>query len=155
MTKKIIALALTIFLTTSLTGCEALQRKFTRKKKAKPIRPMFYKEVDGVSASRPAAELYMTHYVYWKTWMNDLIQNAGKNRKRDIRAANEAVANLDDMKEYLTGEKKEELEGYITELRKVATQVKGVSVNAARMSRLKQELDKIKARVARQRTVGV
>jgi len=140
---------LIVVLIAGLTGCEAVQRKFTRKKKSKPVRPMFYKELDDEESRRPPAELYMTHFTYWKTWMSELIANAGKNKKRDIRACNEAMANLEDMAKYLTGEKKEELKTYIEELSGIADQIKGVAVNKARMSRLRQQLDKSKARIAR------
>src|SRR3989338_5931918 len=100
MLKKFIAIILALVFITNLAGCEAVQRKFMRKKKAKPVRPMFYVE-DEETPKRPPVELYMVHYVYWKTWMDDLIANAGKNLKRDKRAVAEAIGNLADMKKYL------------------------------------------------------
>ena len=96
---KIIGIILVTVFAVNTVGCDAVMKKFTRKKKAKQVRPMFYKEAEG-EPERPPVELYSMHYVYWKTWMDDLIANAGKNTKRDKRAAAEAIGNLMDMKKY-------------------------------------------------------
>ena len=148
MCKKIINIFLIVFLLCGLTGCEAVRRKFTRKKKAKPVRPMFYTEEEGEPA-RPPVELYITHYVYWETWMDDLIANAGKNKKRDKRAATEAIGNLMDMKKYLSDEKKEEIQLYIDEVAKITEKMLTGKVAKPRMGRLKQDLDRVRRRIVR------
>ena len=149
MIKKIITTILLLSLISSLTGCETVRRKFTRKKKAKTVRPMFYKKDGDFEEKRPPAELYEMHYVYWKTWMDDLIDRAGLNRKRDNRSINEAISNLIDMKKYLTGEKKEELDQYIEEIKIATDRIRSTKLIGARMSGLRQNLDKLKRRVAR------
>ena len=107
--RKIISIVLISILAMQLAGCEAVQRKFTRKKKRGPITPRFYQE--GMAETRPRIELYMMHYMYWKTWHEDLVVNAGKNAKRDKMACEELIANLNDMKKHLVNEKAKELDG--------------------------------------------
>lgn len=148
MLRKIIVIFLVASLISGLTGCETLRRKFTRKRKAKPVRPMFYREGES-EMTRPPLELYMMHYVYWKTWMDDLINNAGVNKKRDKRASNEAIGNLLDMRKRLTEEKQKELDEYIDEVRRITDKIQTGILNEARLGRLKQELDKVKSRVVR------
>lgn len=146
--KRPVPIILIISMLMSTTGCEALRKKFTRKKKAKPVRPMFYKEEEG-EAARPPVELYITHYVYWETWMDDLIANAGKNKKRDKRAATEAIGNLMDMKKYLSDEKKEEIQGYIDKVSVVTEKMLAGSVSKSRMGKLKQDLDRVRRVIVR------
>ena len=146
MVRKIINIILIASLITGMTGCEALQRKFTRKKKAKAVRPMFYRKGEG-ETTRPPSELYITHYIYWKAWMDDLINNAGTNKKRDKRACDEAVSDLLDMKKYLEGEKKEELDKYINETRKLTDKIAAGSLTKMRLGRIKQQLDGVKRRI--------
>ena len=148
MFKKLTSAILTAILVMNLAGCDSIVRKFTRKKKAKPVRPMFYKGQED-EVTRPPLELYTTHYIYWKTWMNDLIKSAGVNKKQDKRAVNEAISNLLDMRKQLMGEKAEELDLYIEDVRRVTNKMLRQDLNQAWLNRLKQDLDKIKGRIVR------
>ncbi len=147
MFKKLISAILVLSIAGSLSGCETIRKKFTRKKKAKAVRPMFYMEDEDVT--RPPAELYSMHYIFWRSWTNDLVANAGENAKRDRRAVGEIIANLTDMEKYLTGEKKEELRNYIEDTKVVTDKMIAGNVNKARMGRLRQELDKISRRISK------
>lgn len=145
--KKTISIALVFILLVGLTGCEAVQRKFTRKKKHEPIKPRFYQE--GVSETRPNLELYMMHYTYWKTWHEDLVANVGVNAKRDAMACGEAIGNLLDMKKRLTQEKADELDRYIGEIKKITNEVEKGGLSDMRAGFIKQKLDKLRARIVR------
>ena len=79
--------------------------------------------------------------------MDDLINNAGTNKKRDKRACDEAVSDLLDMKKYLEGEKKEELDKYINETRKLTDKIAAGSLTKMRLGRIKQQLDGVKRRI--------
>jgi len=145
--KKIILITLTLILMLELTGCETLQRKFTRKKKKQPIKPRFYQE--GLAETRPNLELYMMHYTYWKSWHEDLVVNAGVNSKRDALACSEVIGNLLDMKKRLVEEKAKELDIYIEQLKKITKELMAGGSTAMRLGYLKQRMDMIRSRIVR------
>lgn len=143
-----ILLLLVTVLMVQMCGCEAIQRKFTRKKKRKPVSPKFYQGLP--EETRPNIELYMMHYVYWKTWHQELVNKAGDNTKRDRMASSEVLGHLNDMKKYLAEEKAEELQGYIDETKVLTDQiVKGGGGLNMKIGRLRQSLDNVRARIVR------
>jgi hypothetical protein len=99
------------------TGCEALKKKFTRKKKEVVKMPRIY-QVKKYE-KRPTPELYKKHYVYWMTWHSELLKVLGKNRKKDTLCINEIVGNLKDMEAILVKSKADELRPHIERLEKV------------------------------------
>lgn len=109
--KKIFVVAMIICIAVNLAGCDSLQRKFTRKKKdTKPI-PRLYqiKKYD----IKPSAGLYSKHYSYWQSWMSELIQDLGENHKKDVRCVEEALSQLNDMRNILVTEKADGLSKHI------------------------------------------
>lgn len=115
--KKICALAMIVFIALTLAGCDALQRKFTRKKKyVKPVPRLYQLKKYDI---KPSAALYSKHYAYWQSWMSELIQDLGGNRKKDIRCIEEALSQLHDMQNILVQEKADALEKHIHRLEEV------------------------------------
>lgn len=109
--KRVIAIIMILFIAVNLTGCDALQRKFTRKKKAvKPVPKLYQLKRYDI---KPSIELYNKHYAYWSSWMLELLQDLGQNRKRDERCITEAISQARDMQNLLIPEKAEALEKYI------------------------------------------
>ncbi|MCX5678478.1 MAG: hypothetical protein NTY76_05150 [Candidatus Omnitrophica bacterium] len=105
--RKMCALAMVFFIALTLTGCDSLQRKFTRKKKeTKPIPRLYQLKKYDI---KPSAALYSKHYAYWQSWMSELIQDLGGNRKKDIRCVEEALNQLHDMRNILVQEKADAL----------------------------------------------
>lgn len=145
--RKIVSIVLILALALEFTGCEAVQRKFTRKKKREPIRPRFYQ--GGMAETRPNLELYTMHYVYWKTWHEDLVDNAGTNSKRDTLACTEVIGNLIDMRKRLKEKKAKELDAYIEKVKKITDEIRSGGFTSVRLGFLKQKLDNIKGRIIR------
>lgn len=112
MKRSLIAI-IAIFLVVSLTGCEAVQRKFTRKKKT-VAKPRFYQLKKYIK--KPTPELYKQHYAYWASWQEDMIQSLGQNHKRDKRSIEEAVGHLKDMQNILVPKKAEEMQPHIDKM---------------------------------------
>ncbi len=108
--KKMVIAVIAIFLVVSLTGCEAVQRKFTRKKTTVK-KPRFYQLKKYTK--KPSPELYKQHYAYWASWQEELIQSIGQNHKKDTRAIEEAIGHLKDMQNILIPKKAEEMQPYI------------------------------------------
>jgi polyhydroxyalkanoate synthesis regulator phasin len=147
MIKRAAVLALVMLISAQITGCDSIQRKFTRKTKRKTISPKFYHEAGG--ETRPNLELYMTHYTYWKTWHEDLVKDGGRNAKRDKMAISEVLGNLHDMKKSLTDEKARELQVHIDETKALTDRVAAGAVTTASLENLKRKLDNVRARIVR------
>jgi len=114
--KKSLSIVIICVLAVTLTGCDALQRKFTRKKA--PVKaPRIYQEKKYVKS--PTPELYQKHYVYWMTWQSDVLEKLGKNRLRCMRGMEELIGHLKDMQNILVPEKGDELTPHINNLVKV------------------------------------
>ncbi|MFA5146350.1 MAG: hypothetical protein WC515_03100 [Candidatus Omnitrophota bacterium] len=112
--KKALTIFLIFFLAVNLTGCDALRKKFTRKKKDAVKMPRIY-QVKKYE-KKPTPELYKKHYSYWMTWQSELIRVLGENHKKDMRCIEEIVGNLKDMRSILVKEKGDELTPHIEKM---------------------------------------
>lgn len=115
--RKMMSVLLVVMVLSNLTGCDALQRKFTRKKKTTVKAPRIYqlKKYE----KKPSPELYRQHYVYWQSWHSELIKTLGQNHKKNKRCAEEALGHLIDMHNILLPEKGKELEAHIVKLEEI------------------------------------
>ncbi|MFC1804979.1 hypothetical protein ACFLZ3_04045 [Candidatus Omnitrophota bacterium] len=117
--KRIILAGISFFLIANLVGCEAFIRKFTRKKKTK-IRPeelvLEPETYRGPEMSRE--ELYRQHFVYWRSWSEELIiwLVPDSNYKKRVDCAEEALENLLFLRSLLDEDKSKELDVYISRL---------------------------------------
>lgn len=103
MLKKLVCLLLVCAIAAGIAGCDAISRKFTRKKEIKKEPYMFYTPA-LTEQQYPNADLYKRHYVYWKTLVEDLITHLGENSKRDRQTFDDAIGNLRFMARYITGD---------------------------------------------------
>ncbi|MFA6321166.1 MAG: hypothetical protein WCY36_04835 [Candidatus Omnitrophota bacterium] len=113
MKKWILALII-IILTVNLTGCDAVQRKFTRKKKNVVKKPRFYQLKKYTK--KPSPELYKQHFAYWESWQAELMQYVGQNHKKDVRAIEEATGHLKDLQNILIPSKAEEMQPHVEKM---------------------------------------
>ncbi len=112
--KRWLAFTLVIFMLANLTGCEAVRKKFTRKKKEPVKIPRLY-QVKKYE-KKPTPELYKKHYAYWSSWQSELIRVLGQNHKKDMRCIEEIAGNLRDMQNILVPEKGAILGNHIDKL---------------------------------------
>ena len=100
-------------------GCEAVARKFTRKKKGEDtstqemvLAPEEYK------SDLTAEQQYRQYLLYWKSWQDELIGSlsTGANHKKQIDCANEAIKNLLNLRVFLKEDTQKKLDGYIAQL---------------------------------------
>ena len=89
---RLLSLAVISVLLLSLSGCAALKKKFTRKKK-KTETPVFYhvRKYDV----KPSIDLYEKHYIFWINWHRELVMELGENFKSDTRSIQELRSNLE------------------------------------------------------------
>ena len=115
MRKNLFILAL-VLVAASLVGCDAVQRKFTRKPKTVKA-PRIY-QLDKYEKT-PTPALYSKHFAYWQSWQSELIQRLGENEKKDKRCIEEILMQLDEMQNMLVKEKADALGKHIRRLQEV------------------------------------
>jgi hypothetical protein len=137
------------FILTSL-GCDAFVRKFTRKPKKEnlPQEEMVLvpEEYKGVEMTRE--ELYRQYFLFWKSWQDELINALydKASHKRQLSCAEEALKNLEDLRELLNEEQKKKLDIYISQSKElqgfIAKDLYGSdrAFNAQKAERLKRNI---------------
>ena len=89
---------------TGLAGCEALQRKFTRKPKRPAPPPSPIISFQDYSRTMTPLDRYRKHYMmfdYWNTALLESLQSSPLNPKRFKRASSEALMELETMSDLL------------------------------------------------------
>ena len=104
----------------TLIGCEAFVRKFTRKPTDKDLSRqelvLAPEEYTGPQMSKE--ELYRQYFLYWKSWQDELIVSLypGGNHKKQIDCVEEALKNLAKIKALLSAEKNKQVDTYLTQM---------------------------------------
>jgi len=148
MIRKILVIILIVLIGLEVTGCGPLKRKFTRKKKKGTPPPVYY-ELEKYSRE-PNMVLYKRHYIYWKTWQEELINKIGDKHKKDIRYADGIISNLQDMRRLLAKEKGHELTVFIDEMKKIKEKLNDRSLRGANKIRIKNTLEKRYRKIKRE-----
>lgn len=133
-------LILIFFIVFNITGCEAVRKKFTRKKKAVVKMPRIYQV--RKYEKKPTPELYNKHYTFWVTWQSELIRVLGENHKKDMRCIDEIVGNLIDMQNILVEEKAKELTPHIEKMVKVKDIIFNEELSQANKDYVKRTLER-------------
>ena len=111
---------LVLALLLTLSGCEALRRKFTRKKsRRKTQETMIVAPRDYSKHPFPNDVMYQQHFTYWKAWNQEWVSSLHDqdSRKKIISCGEQTLANLEKMASYLVEEKKGELDVHIAKTR--------------------------------------
>lgn len=119
--KNPLFLLIALFLISSLTGCEAFSRKFTRKHKAseKNTEEMVLEPQEYKSDQRSKEEIYREYFLFWESWHDELIEvlsSTSFNHKREVDAVQEAIKNLMEIRNLLKPEKQKLLDIYTSQL---------------------------------------
>jgi hypothetical protein len=122
MRKVLILLLIGIILSTG--GCTSLRKKFIRKKKYQKEEPVYINFKDY--PAKPSRDAYVDYFLFVKGWLDDLTEslrverlNAGYNNKRERRAINGAVMNLEQMISFFNQDGKEKIYPLYVELVKI------------------------------------
>ena len=81
-----------------LSGCNSDWEKVLIRKRVKP--PALARFDVGQDA-RPYPELYKEHFVFWRNWHREILQDLGDNRKQDLNNIREARRHLIYLEKYL------------------------------------------------------
>jgi len=150
-TKILSALFLLIFIFSAL-GCESFNRKFVRKN-AEPAGPPQIFHVEPF-VPPPNADVYKHAFLFWGTWEEQLIialSPAGYPRTVNYLKVREclqnAVSNLNDMKECLNDKKAQELDSYLKQLQRLGDRVDKDYVSDNVLSRMRDDVQTHKRNV--------
>jgi hypothetical protein len=129
--KRTIGFGVLVFLCCwALTGCESLQKKFTRKKKTKDNQEVMVITPRDYSAHPfPNDVLYKQYFVYWKSWNQELVTslNDFDSHKKIVGCLEQSLLNLNKMRSYLVPEKAAALDVYVTKTQALKSAVEKTS----------------------------
>jgi hypothetical protein len=107
--KKILIIFLLIALMFSTNGCYTLRKKFTRQKKYQKEQPVYVGFKDY--PNKPTKEAYLDYYLFVRGWLDDLVDalQKGTSLKREKRAIDEAIMNMEQIIGFFNQEGKEKI----------------------------------------------
>jgi len=150
-TKNIVLFAVCCLVFSSLFGCEAFVKKFTRKpKKEKPAEEMILVPEEYPVLFENKEQAYRQYFLYWKSWQDELINAllACLSQKKQLTCIDYAIKNLEEVKKLLDEEKRSQLDSYITESVKLRNDIdKDTYANNTNMNRVTAE--RIKRKILR------
>jgi hypothetical protein len=121
-----------------LIGCATLKRKFTRKPKEKEEPEKIFTETKQMY---PANIRYSNHFIYWRSWQGELIENVGKNHKKVVASADRALYNLKQMQELLKDKKSRELQPYVDKLAVIVAELHKGQPTVPRQMQIQKTLE--------------
>ncbi len=143
--KKWVGFFLVLVTAISVVGCASVQKKFTRKKKEPSHIPaVVYLQEGPYQKKYSNVYYYKTHFTFWKSEQDDLIDQLGGNGKKVSHAATEALSNLQEMKTYLTPAKQEELQPQMDALTKITERIEAGGYSDSEVGSVRVELEKIR-----------
>ena len=124
---QIIILSILYFLLSTLIGCDAFVRKFTRKSKKEnlPKQELVLVPEEYKPPKMTREEVYRQYLLYWKSWHDELINSllGNSSNKKQIDCANEALKNLDSLRGTLQEAKQKKLDIYINQLKDLKKEI--------------------------------
>ena len=118
--KNLAYFIIAVFMFTSVIGCEAFVRKFTRKPKHQDQREELVLEPEVYKSTMTKEERYRKAFLYWRSWHDEMISSlswSGGNHKKQVGCATQAIKNLDEMKSLLNSQKQKALEIYVNQVK--------------------------------------
>ena len=115
-TMKRITIFLLILIVFSTSGCYTLRKKFVRKKKYTEEAPVYVNFKDY--PAKPSRDAYIDYYLFVRGWLDELEEalREGGSLKREKRAINEAIMNLEQIVSFFKPEGKEKIYPLYAEL---------------------------------------
>ena len=136
-----------LVLLVSFTGCAALQRKFTRKKKKEEGRIVPVITTYDYSKDLRVEELYKKRFLFWKTWHSELIDRMDAGHKKRSACFDNALENMIEMRKYLASPKAEELDPYIKKMMSIGKDIEEERLTRSEEYNIRQALEKIKRQI--------
>ena len=116
-----------------LTGCESLERKFTRRSKRPAQAPSPIISFQDYSRAMTPLDRYRKHYLLFEYWNEELVEalrSGSPNSKRFTRASTEALAEMEVLTSLVTDDLAARLAPLVEARAKVNRQLQSRSVSA-------------------------
>jgi len=148
--RKFVAIIIFVLLV-NFVGCEALARKFTRKKKTEDkvaeelvLAPEEYKD------TRTKEEVYRQYFEFWKSWQSELYESLlqKKSNKKQVDCAQQAINNLMNMRQMLNPDKQKKLDVYINKMKQLRDSI-AADIYGNNSTTYTEKADRIKMNVLR------
>jgi len=138
----LVILILAVFLS---SGCYSFRKKFVRSKKESKESPVFvnFKEYP----TNPSRERYSEYYLFIRGWLDDLTTALSREGsfKRQKRAVNEAIMNMEQIMSFFTVEGQQVLYPIYDELRQFREElIKNPSMSELRRNSYIKKIEQIK-----------
>ena len=147
---QILILSTLYSLLSTLIGCDAFVRKFTRKsqKENLPKQELVLVPEEYKPPKMTKEEVYRQYFLYWKSWHDELINSlsGGVSHKKQIDCANEAIKNLESLRATLQEAKQKKLDVYINQLKDLKNEIaqdlygNDISVNRLTVERIRRSI---------------
>jgi len=131
-------------------GCQSLRKKFTRTKKHQKDAPVYVDFKDY--PPRPSRQAYINYYLFVRGWLDDLVDSLsrGISYKRQKRAINEAIMNLEQIITFYNVEGKEKIYPFYEELTQIRQMIKkSPNMSEIRKNYLARKIENFKRRFQR------
>ena len=127
------------------TGCSTVQKKFTRKPKGPAHQAAaVYLQEEGPYQKKYSNEYYYkTHFTFWNSFHQDMLEDLDGNEKKLRRSAEEAWNHLTSMGEYLNEEKRAQLEPLKDNFNKIYQRIERGNFSKNEVPLFRSELEKI------------
>ena len=122
--------ACSLWLAAGLTGCESLQRKFTRKPKHPAAAPTPIISFQDYTRTMTPVDRYRKHYMmfdYWNSELVESLQDSSPNPKRFKRASGEALDELKTLRSLVTDDVAPQFDPLIEQRTKVNDQLQSAN----------------------------
>ena len=147
--RKWICGALLLVMCMECAGCASVQKKFTRKKKEPAHVPaVIYFDETPYQKKYSNSYTYKTHYMFWRSWHSDLLDQLGGNRKKIARSAQEAYGHLDQMQKLLLPEKRSFLQPELDSFKVILDRINSNNYSESEEGGMRAELEKIRRLVS-------
>ena len=125
--------ACSLWLVAGLTGCESLQRKFTRKPKHPVAAPTPIISFQDYTRAMTPVDRYRKHYMmfdYWNSELVESLQDSSPNPKRFKRASGEALDELKTLRSLVTDDVAPQFDPLIEQRTNANDQLQSANFNA-------------------------
>lgn len=132
--RNICFLFFVLCLLTSVIGCEAFTRKFTRKSKKEQTEVMVLAPEEWKGPQMTKEEKYRQYYIFWQSWHDELINaflsNASQKKKLDC--AEQSIKNLVGLRGLLDESGQKQLDVYLRQFNDLEDEIKSDIYGSAR-----------------------
>jgi len=144
--RKVLVFLLIVMLSVT-SGCHSLRKKFVRKKKHTKETLVYVDFKDY--PTKPSREAYINYYLFVRGWLDDLREalKKGISYKRQRRAINEAIMNLEQIITFYGAEGKDAVYPIYEELQDFREEMaKSPNMSEAKRNFLIRKIEQLKRR---------